>query len=228
MPKKYFSFQDRMKQDIKLLTTNEQFLADVQELRNNYGYPKNFKSNGEWDEYVESLDYKNFEKDENILAKKYFIPESHLFEFCRYVESGNFDYDSSSWYMFLHLNPGYIMDNARDEDGIFLKIYPDTSLDNIRESWPIIKLYRDKILNRNIERKVKIENLERDLEILRLKREGKKAIEIRDIINQDDRYKNQKITYQEIPKLIKRLLDMAEKYKFQKRIKPKKVPSKKS
>jgi hypothetical protein len=85
-------------------------------------------------------------------------------------------------------------------------------------------------LNRQSKRKAKIENLERDLEILRLKREGKKAIEIRDIINKDERFGAQNITYQDVPKLISRLLDMANKYRFNERIAPLKigVPRKKS
>jgi len=51
-----------------------------------------------------------------------------------------------------------------------------------------------------------------------LKREGKKAIEITKIINNDERFNKRKISYQDVPKLIKRLKDEVRKN----------VPSKKS
>jgi hypothetical protein len=220
---KKFTFAERIRQDLLLLTINENFLTDVQTLRNKHGYPKDFKSEDEWYEYSESPEYENLNRDEDELAKKYFIPESHLFEFERFVRNGNFSSEYSEMYRFMHLNPGCVVDSGRDEDGIFLKIYPDTTLDDIREKWPTIKYHRDKILNRKIERKVRIENLERDLEILRLKRAGKTGMEIRDMIKQDERFKDQGIEYEEVPKLITRLKEMGEKYKFKERIKLKKI-----
>jgi hypothetical protein len=231
MPKE-FTFQDRIKQDLMLLTTNEDFLADVQKLRDEYGYPMNFNNEGEWYEYSESKECENFNRDENILGEKYLIPESHLFEFYSFVESGNFDSNISQFYNITYLNPSsqIISDEARKRDSINLRIYPDTTLEDIQDNWSTIKQARDKILGRQFQRKSKIENLERDLIILRLKREGKKAFEIRDIINKDEQFSAQKITYQDVPKLIKRLLDMASKHKFNERIVPLKigVPRKKS
>ena len=92
-----------------------------------------------------------------------------------------------------------------------LKNYPDTTLKDIQDNWPNIKYHRDKILGRKLERKARIKNLERDLEILRLKREGNKASDITKIINNDERFKKQKISYQDVPKLIKRLKEEARK-----------------
>jgi hypothetical protein len=225
MSGKSFTFQDRIKQDLMLLTTNEDFLADVQKLRSKYGYPMNFNHEYEWLAYSESEEYKNFNRDENNLAKKYHIPESHLFEFGCYVESGNFDSNVSQFYRLIYLNPHsqIISDNDHERDSFSLKIYPDTTLEDIQNNWPRIKFHRDKILGVHAKRKKKIENLERDLEFLRLKREGKKAIEIRDVINKDERFSKQKIEYQEVPKLIKRLLDRAEKNKFQERKIPRRL-----
>jgi hypothetical protein len=217
--KSEFTFQDRIKQDLMLLTTNEDFLADVQELRNKYGHPMDFNHEHEWLVYSVSEEFKNFNRDEDILGKKYFIPESHLYEFCRYVESGNFDTDISHFYRMTYLNPSCQIASEDDysRDGFNLRIYPDTTLEDIKNNWPLIRNARDKILGRQSKRKARIENLERDLEILRLKRGGKKAIEIRAIINKDERFSTQKITYQDVPKLISRLLDMAKKNKFKER-----------
>jgi hypothetical protein len=222
MPKKRFTFQERIMQDIMLLTVDENFLIDIKNLRNKHGYPMNLEEH-KIDDYLESPECANFSKDERLLVEKYFIPESHVFAFSNYVQSGNFDHGDPQLHKLLYLNPQCQITSEKEEDSLIIKIYPDTTLDDIRDNWPRIKFCKDKILNRKLERKVRIENLERDLEILQLKRAGKIGMEIRDIINKNDRFKGQEINYEEVPKLIARLKKMAEKYKFQERIKPKKM-----
>ncbi len=166
MHQKRFTFQERIKQDIMILTANEDFLADVKKLRDKYDYSSEV-GNDEIELRLDSSafnDHSDYNKDSTILVKKYAIPESHFFAFDSYVHSGNLDPDFSDSYRFFHLNPQTI--SANTTDCVTLKIYPDTTLKDIQENWPRIKYHRDKILGRQFKRKVRIENLDRDLEIL--------------------------------------------------------------
>lgn len=111
--------------------------------------------------------------------------------------------------------------NWGDEQFVAIEIFPETTINDISSNWDKIAEERDRLygLDRSkSERFVKSKNIERDLLIYKLKKEGKKYIEIRDIVNGDVRFVNKKIDYQEVSKIIKRLKTKAEK----------KVPPKKS
>ncbi len=108
-----------------------------------------------------------------------------------------------------HLNPD--AQTAGTENCVILKIYPDTTLKDIQEKWPQIKLSKDRLLNREINKKVKIKNLERDLEIFKLKKQGKSLLDITKFINNDTKFNKVILGYEDIPKIIERLKEMSKR-----------------
>lgn len=210
MPKK-FTFEERLRQDILLLTVDDEFFSAVQKMREKYNLPvkeEDIENNGI--PYV--LEDKDFLNDADELMKKYHLSESHAFVFSNFLLNGNVDFTLST--NFWHLNPGFV--SADTETCITLKIYPDTTLKDIQKNWSRIKIYRDDLLNRGCEKKVRIENLNRDLEILRLKRLGKNSVEIAHSIRKDTRFKKVSLGYEDIPKIIRRLKYMAKKNRTRK------------
>ena len=121
MPPKRFTFEERIRQDIMLLTTNEDFLADVQKLRDKHGYPLNLKDE-EIEGYIDSKEFRNFSFDEKELMKKYSVPESHSAAFNGYVQALDLNLSHADFYDFFHLNPQTVSQNTTD--CVTLKIIP--------------------------------------------------------------------------------------------------------
>jgi hypothetical protein len=99
-------------------------------------------------------------------------------------------------------------DNWGADQFVALELFPETTLKDIIKNWDVIAKERDLlygIKNRKVERSMRSENLERDLEILKLKKQGKTGKQIANIINSNDRFKGSVISYEEVPKIIKRL-----------------------
>lgn len=204
-----FTFEQRIRQDILLLTVNEDFMLDVEVIKKKYNLPLNTDDYDEYSdgpEFLKSDDYKN---DFYNLRRKYIIPESHDLTLEFYLLHGHINFDNGIFDSLWHLNPGAKTNN--NDNCIILKIYPDTTLKDIQENWPRIKKYKDKILNREVEKKVKIKNLDRDLEILKLKKEGKSSSEIISIINKDIRFNKVILGYEDISKIIERLKLMSKR-----------------
>lgn len=202
---KAFTFEERIKQDILLLTVSDDFMLDVGKMNKKYNLPVQAKDRDDEGIALISND-KNFNKDFEKLRKKYDIPESHMLALGIFLEMGNLDFDYESFYNLIHLNPYTKL--PEKENCLILKIYPDTTLKDMQQNWYRIKIARDNLLNRNIIKKTRIENLKRDIEILNLKRNGKNAKEIAGSINGDKRFKNTILGYEEIPKIIQRLKNM--------------------
>lgn len=203
---KEFTFAEKIRQDILLLTVSEEFLIDLEIINKKHNLPVPENEVGE-DGHPLIMDNEYFHNDIQKLMKKYSLPESHEFTFGSFLMNGHLNFNMST--DFWHLNPYCVSQNTKD--CITLKIYPETTLKDIQKNWPRIKYAKDKILNRGINKIVRIENLERDLEILKLKRTGKKSKEIADLINKDKRFKKVILGYEDIPKIIQRLKNMAKK-----------------
>ncbi len=205
MPKE-FTFEERIRQDLSLLTVNDEFFADFEAMSKKYDLPvKEDEVDGDGRPWI--MDNEDFHRDGDELIKKYNLPESHIFIFCSFLLNGhlNFILDTELW----HLNPGMI--SANRENCIMLKIYPETTLKDIQNNWARIKKSKDRILNKKINKVVRIKNLERDLEILKLKRQYKKANEIARIINSDKRFSKELIGFADVSRIIKRLKELSEK-----------------
>ena len=102
----------------------------------------------------------------------------------------------------------------RDHQKVAIEIFPETTLNDFINNWDRITEQRDKlygIKNRRDERFMKGKNIVRDLEIYNLKKQGRTGKEIKEIINTDERFKDEKISYQDVSKIIKRLKERSEK-----------------
>lgn len=203
---KTFTFAERIRQDILLLSTDKDFSADVKDIQKKYNIPK---SNEDVDFKGFPIIYndKEFKKDRDNMMKKYNLPESHEFALTMLLLHGDINIDDDFSESFWHLNPSMV--SAEKENCITLKIYPDTSLKDIQRNWSRIKKAKDRLLKHPIGRKNKSKNLDRDILIYKLKKKGKKIKDITKIINKDERFDKQLVAYEEIPKIIKRLKEKA-------------------
>lgn len=205
---KIFTFAERIRQDILLLSINEDFLADIKKLQKEYNIPKS-NEDVNYKGFPVIYDNKNFSKDRNAIMKKYVLPESHEFALTGFLLDSNININDDFSENFWHLNPSWV--SIGKEYCITLKIYPDTSLKDIQRNWPRIKKAKDCLLKHPIKRKNKSKNLDRDILIYKLKKEGKKIKDITKIINGNKRFGKQLVAYEEIPKIIKRLKEKAKK-----------------
>lgn len=206
---KEFTFEERIRQHLLLLSANDGFLADIKNIQKKYNLPAP-EEKCDWEGLPLVLDDKNFINDSEVLRKKYNLPISHELALSVIIQGGELtssNFGASLW----HLNPNCNLVRKNKSDCIILEIYPDTTLKDIQENWPRIKRAKDRLLKLPIERKNRSENLERDIEILKLKRNGKTIKEIAAAINADERFNKEIVAYEEIPKIIKRLKDKASK-----------------
>jgi len=203
---KEFTFAERIRQDLLLLMVNDEFLDDFEAMSKKYNLPI-MENEVDEEGYPLIMDNKEFHNDGNELMKKYNLPESHGFMLDSFLISGNLNFvmDTGMW----HLNPWVVSQNT--DSCITLKIYPETTLKDIQNNWERIKKAKNKILNRGIIKTIRIKNIERDLEIFNLKRQGKKATEIARIINSDKRFTKGIIAFQDVSRIIKRLKELSEK-----------------
>ncbi len=200
-----FSFEQKIAQDILLYSVNDNFMEDVFVLRKKYNFPlENLIESESW---LVSEELNLYDKDREKLREKYNIPESHslvLDSFIAYDKICD-DMGSSLW----HLNPH--TKTGDDDNCIILKIYPDTTLEDIQDNWPRIKNARDKILDLPVQKKNKFKNLERDIEMLKLKKQGKTSKEIIQIIKGNKKYDTKNLFSPDVPKIIKRLEERSER-----------------
>lgn len=203
---KTFTFSERIRQDILLLSINEDFSASVDEIRSEFNIPES-NSEVDYDDTLLIHSNKEFTEELGQLMKKYCLPESHEFALTDYILYDNIDVNNNYAENFWHLNPN--IKTAGEDNCILLKIYPNTTLKDIQRNWAIIKKAKDQILKQPLERKKRCENLERDILIHKLRNKGKKMKDIAKIINDDKKFNTQLLTYEEIPKIIARLKEKA-------------------
>lgn len=225
-----------------LLTANDDFMRDVEKIRKKC---KEFGAITEKDENGNEVDISyddtaEYEQDIKELRNKYNLSELYylwLYLFCDRKEDvaklHKMDYSLEPILESMDYIKNYegiceaidqgadfgIKDIFREIDHcVVIRIYPETTLKDINRYWDEIAEKRDKFYGVSIERKVKLERLVRDLYILELSKQGKTCSEIAKIINKDERFKKEAISFFEVSKIIIRLKQRA------KRI----VPSKKT
>ncbi len=99
-------------------------------------------------------------------------------------------------------------DNWDDEQFVAIEIFPETTIKDIADNWAKISKERDRlygIKKNQEERIIRCNNLERDLEIRKLRKEGKTYEQIASIINKKRKKGANLIGYEAIPKIIERL-----------------------
>ena len=201
-----FSFEEKIRQDILLFSIRDDFFGDIEKIQEKYNLPL---KGDECEDEVFDFDWKNFDKDFYKITEKYRIPESHEIALQTYIRVGKLEKDVSIGSDLWHLNPD--IETGDKKHCVNLKLYPDTTLEDIQKNWPRIKKARDEILNIPIKKKDQFKNLDRDIEILRLSKEGKTGKEIIDILKNKEEYDVGLLTYNEIPGIIKRIKDRSDR-----------------
>lgn len=177
-----FTFEQKILQGVSLLMTDEDFMADIHELQKKYHLPappEQREENGNPKHLVDVLD--SLKEDVKELRKKYILSEAYQLAIIFLVQEGNLDkcdLRSGIW----HLNPYLTTTETRGV--ITLKIYPETSLDDIKKQWKKIKKAQQELVaQRKLGRKNRRKNLQRDMEIFNLHKAGMKTQDIAREIN---------------------------------------------
>jgi hypothetical protein len=198
---KYFTFAEKLLQDINLLRIDDDFLADVEKLRDKYKLPVPDEEKIDMQPPEIYLNSLVFHEDIEELIIKYKLSAMHFPLLSIFVQEGHFNFDLDEALHFIYLNP-FI--EIKDEIGgyVDLKIYPGTTLKDIRKNWWRIRNKLEVIKKKSAERNIKSKNIERDLHIYELKKQGKTCTEISKIIG---------VSYQDVSKIIKRLKERAKR-----------------
>jgi hypothetical protein len=92
------------------------------------------------------------------------------------------------------------------EEIMVVPIYPETAIRDIQKFWPLVIKAKHEFYGHSSERVIPRKNLDRDIEVFKLKQGGLKSKMIVEKIN--SQYPKQKISYQDISRIIKRLKSM--------------------
>lgn len=214
--KPYFSIEQRIRQDLLLLlSVDEQFINDFRFIRQKHGIPEH----GTGTKYT-CTDLTNDElvADIHAVRVKYHLSEAYNDDLHVLLMSEQAEEISSVNFLW-HLRPFQIENpDFPNEKIVAIKLYPETTLKDIIDYWPDIENHRNMLLELREgyenKRQKKRKNLERDIYIFNLKKEGKTASEITEIINKNEKFSSQKISYQDVPKIVKRLEDEVQEIIF--------------
>jgi len=230
-----FPPKDKVYQELLLLTTNDEFMEDVNKLRRKCEKESEYfldENNEEFfADYSQTDDY---QRDVEKLRDKYKL--SRLYQFPLYMfcdgkgEMPDLRNLKSLWetdkleLIYTLKDPSILTDwaeidpsfplkaiESQLESHVVLKIYPETTKKDLIEAWSKISKERDRLFGIESIRNSKRANLARDLLIHKLKNKGKTCMEITKIINTDERFEEQKISYEEVSKIIQRLKKRAKR-----------------
>lgn len=195
------SIEDKIEQEIKELFTNKDFVSDIEDFRKRISNA-HLKIGEACEEEHFKID-ESFSDETEVLRKKYNISSLGQVYFQIFLFTGKFDTeDKYNLISQFHLNPGlYLGGPSVENDYLSIQIHRYTTIDDIKKAWPRIQTHFKNTPAKKIRFKIK-KNIDRDLEIVKLKQEGKTSKEITRIIN--DKYPNAVITYDYVSKIIKR------------------------
>jgi hypothetical protein len=215
MQKKAFTFGEKLVQEISLLRAREDFMSDVKEIQYKYGFPiamkdrSEFESDVECDYWYEQIASINCSKEVDKLIEKYNLMVVHDPFLNTFIKFGILESNPDKFVEKFYLNGWFkIVDDEKNY--INLQIYPGTTIKDIQKRWPDIKEALDR-MRKTGSRKNRSKNIDRDLEIKKLRNEGKTCTKIAKMINLDERFKDNKITYQEVSRIISRLKNKAKR-----------------
>lgn len=216
-PKEKYPFGQKVLQDLLLLAANDEYKADMEKLQKKYSLPSiddQTLDGKEELEFLKSPKLIEMIKDYLDLMDKYRMSYIFYYLMSFILDNGHLvkalqgekvNIDTKEIASQLLLSSGIQI--IKNNQGVTLNLLPGVTIKDVQKIWPEISSY----LNKNTTRKKGSDNLERDLEILKLKNKGLKAREITSKINSDPRFKDKKISYQEIYRIIKKLKSKAKK-----------------
>lgn len=227
---KYYSVQEKIYRRLLLLRANDEFMKDVSAIREKikeFGVKNDFSDDGEEIEVDYSM-MPEFYEDIEKLRRKFNLSGIYDMPLQYYVQGFKGELYTSDLPM--HPVPQLIPEfdwlpvvvnetgdeeivRARlfpeqgweDREHVMVELFPETTLKDFVNNWDRISKKRDElfgVMSEKSKRTDRSENLERDLYIYRLKKQGKKCMEISRMIG---------ISYQDVSKVIKRLKERAKR-----------------
>ena len=198
------SFEDKIIQEIKQLLANKEFIDDVETIQNKHGFPikpYDMDNFDDIDKMLAHAENKDFFIAIDELVNKYKLPELADTYLIEYVRHNTFS-KCPEYFNLVYLNPDIRHYSKRDDKRFTsIDIYPNTTINDIKRAWPMIQ---KKLKIINPQKRVRLrKNIDRDIEIHELIKEGKRSKEICRIIN--ERYPLSPISYDYVSKINGRL-----------------------
>lgn len=204
-----------------IYATNENFRADIQYIRENVPIIKFYVDGEGMEDYANLPEIKvkvksfadihqftkNYNKAVSDLRLKYHLSSAYQTSLKDFIEQRDIISYSGvpeDLWPFIIANPT----NPKEKFTV-IRINPETTITELQKNWneirqTVIKLSDSKPLKASPRN-----NIARDLKIYELRQVGKKDKEIASIIN--EKYPDKVLGYQDIAKIIKRLLDYSKK-----------------
>lgn len=228
-----FSIEEKIYNKILLLQANDEFMADVLAIRkkcadvldqeeiDGHTILYSYEDTAEYDEEVKGLLKKYNLSNLFQLHLKHYIPNGslmilHGYKFNILGHPIPVLVPEAKPELVVLENGEEFMDipDIRDEQRVVIEIFPETTLKDFVNNWDKIAEKRDELYGINskkTERFMKSKNVERDLLIYELRKQGKTGKDITAIINGEERFKNERIAYQDVSKIVKRLKEKAKR-----------------
>lgn len=205
MVKKIFSIEQKSLQNILVLLSNDTFSNDIKKLRKEYLNSKKENKNPSVKDLLKITDKIEKLRIKYKLSQPHFVPISWLILFDKKIP----DEELKKMYR----KPYYkIITNRHKEDIVYIPIYPETTIEDIRDDFAELKkISKEFYKNKDDYKRAKTRpKINRDFVILRLKRLNYSNTYIKNFINifSDDWGL---IIKDDVPKIIKDLKKSAKK-----------------
>ncbi len=207
-----------------IYATNENFRADIQYIRENVPIVKLYVAGEGMEDYInlsesikttikiKNLDdihqfTKNYDKAVSDLRLKYHLSPAYQTSLKDFIEQRDIISYSGlpeELWPFNINNPT----NPKEKFTV-IRLNPETTITELQKNWNEIRQAVVRLSDSKPLKASPRNNIARDLEIYRLRQNGKKDKEIASIIN--EKYPDKVLGYQDIAKIIKRLLDYSKK-----------------
>ncbi len=218
---KIFSVVEKIYQDLLLLSANDEFMKEVERLRSKCKKVIGETDDGFWISYDETSSY---QKDVKKLRDKFNLSGQYhlsLDVFCsskkKVPKLENVPRKLTAQKL-LCINPE-ILDIWAEYGGkisisdiyemadekVVLEICPETTSKDIAKAWSEISKNKKHLFGNQIKKKVKRKNIERDLWIWKLKKQGLSNRKIMEKVNHNKKYNQTIIDYNDVSKILKRL-----------------------
>ncbi len=212
-------------QNLRIIyATNGNFRDDIKYIRENVPMIMYYVPGAEMEEQIEdtksnkpsleidsSADVQrlisNFSEAVSNLRLKYNLSSSYqepLKDFIEIEERGRLSDMPAELYPFNIANPT----NPKEQFTV-IRLNPETTITELQKNWHKIRQAVVKLSDCKSLKASPRNNIARDLEIYQLRQDGKKDKEIASIIN--EKYPDKILGYQDIAKIVKRLLDYSKK-----------------
>lgn len=208
--KQFFSLSKKANQIIWLLTNNKNFNKDAESLRKKYLTTQKKSKNKETIYENLSLLLDDAEK----LRVKYGLPEPYFPLLSLFIEYGESILNENPE-LFYKKHQHKIIKNQYGEDVIYIPIYPETTIKDIKESFNAVKKIAEKFYwnKRRYKRLRQIPTLKNQIKVAAYKRSGLTDNEVKEKFNKElsPVDKDYCIGKNDVPKIEKKLKKTARK-----------------